>query len=127
MLQDAVEDLVMCDHSALVLEKAAPPEDPNVNYRKMVVDEEALPFEPESFDLVMSSLSLHWVNQLPGTFSQIMRSLRPDGVFIAALFGGETLFELRGSLQLGETEREGVGYCTSFESLTFSISNQLNR
>ena len=117
----------MCDHSALVLEKAAPPEDPNVNYRKMVVDEEALPFEPESFDLVMSSLSLHWVNQLPGTFSQIMRSLRPDGVFIAALFGGETLFELRGSLQLGETEREGVGYCTSFESLTFSISNQLNR
>ncbi len=98
----------MCDHSSLVLEKACPPEDAAVNYRKMVVDEEALPFEPESFDLVMSSLSLHWVNQLPSTFFQIMRSLRKDGVFIGALFGGETLYELRGSLQLGETEREGV-------------------
>nr|CAG4637176.1 EOG090X09JT [Ceriodaphnia reticulata]SVE73058.1 EOG090X09JT [Ceriodaphnia reticulata] len=107
LTQDAVEDLVMCDHSSLVLEKACPPEDATVNCRKMVVDEEALPFEPESFDLVMSSLSLHWVNQLPSTFSQIMRSLRPDGVFIGALFGGETLYELRGSLQLGETEREG--------------------
>lgn len=100
--------MVMCDSSALVLEKASTPEDTTIGCRKMVVDEEALPFEPESFDIVMSSLSLHWVNQLPSTFSQIIKSLRPDGVFIAALFGGETLFELRGALQLGETEREGV-------------------
>lgn len=98
----------MCDHSALVLEKALTPEDTTIDCQKVVVDEEALPFEPESFNMVVSSLSLHWVNQLPHTFSQIMKCLRPDGVFIAAIFGGDTLYELRGSLQLGETEREGV-------------------
>lgn len=110
----------MCDHSALVLEKALIPEDTTINCRKMVVDEEVLSssFEPESFDLVMSSLSLHWVNQLPSTFSQIMKCLRPDGVFIGALFGGETLYELRGSLQLGETEREGV--CYDFTTFLFN-------
>lgn len=98
----------MCDHSALVLDKASPPDDIEVKFQKMVVDEEALPFEANKFDLVVSSLSLHWVNQLPNTFSRIIKSLRPDGVFIGAVFGGETLYELRGSLQLGETEREGV-------------------
>nr|CAG4647216.1 EOG090X09JT [Megafenestra aurita]SVE92510.1 EOG090X09JT [Megafenestra aurita] len=107
LTKEAVDELVMCDSSALILEKASTPKDTSVVWRKMVVDEEALPFEPESFDIVMSSLSLHWVNQLPSTFSQVMKSLRPDGVFIGALFGGETLYELRGALQLGETEREG--------------------
>ncbi|KAK4023678.1 hypothetical protein OUZ56_009077 [Daphnia magna] len=106
LTKDAVDELVMCDHSALVLEKAFTPEDTTINCQKMVVDEESLPFEPESFNLVTSSLSLHWVNQLPHTFSQIMKCLRPDGVFIGAIFGGDTLYELRGSL-LGETEREG--------------------
>ncbi len=98
----------MCDNSQLVLEKAAGPEDEEVVFRKIVVDEEALPFEDESFDLVASSLSLHWVNQLPSTFAQIMRCLRRDGVFIGSVFGGDTLFELRGALQLAEMEREGV-------------------
>nr|SVE75247.1 EOG090X09JT [Daphnia dolichocephala] len=107
LTKDAVDELIMCDHSALVLEKASTPEDSTVNYQKMVVDEEALPFEPEFFDLVISNLSLHWINRLPDTFSQIMKCLRPDGVFIGAIFGGDTLYELRGSLQLGETEREG--------------------
>nr|CAG4641857.1 EOG090X09JT [Eurycercus lamellatus] len=105
--KDAVDELIMCDYSELVLEKASGPDDKDVLYRKMVVDEEALPFEAESFDLVMSSLSLHWVNQLPSTFAQIMKCLRKDGVFIGAVFGGETLFELRGSLQLAEIERKG--------------------
>lgn len=98
----------MCDSSEVVLEKAVLPEDDSIVVKKMVADEEALPFEPNSFDLIISSLSLHWVNQLPGTFEQIMKCLRPDGVFIGAVFGGDTLYELRGALQLGETEREGV-------------------
>lgn len=55
----------------------------------------------------MSSLSLHWVNDLPGCFSSIMRSLKPDGVFIASMYGGETLYELRSALQLAEVERKG--------------------
>lgn len=64
-------------------------------------------FEENSLDLVISSLSLHWVNDLPGCFARIKRSLKPDGVFIASLFGGDTLYELRSSLQLAELERKG--------------------
>ena len=106
--QDAIEELVMCDQSELVLEKALGPQDDSVKYRKVVADEESLPFEANTFDLVISSLSLHWVNQLPSTLSQIFNCLKPDGVFIGAIFGGDTLFELRGAMQLGEIEREGV-------------------
>lgn len=57
--------------------------------------------------MVISNLSLHWVNDLPGCFKTIMKSLKPDGVFIASFFGGDTLFELRSSLQLAELERKG--------------------
>jgi SAM-dependent methyltransferase len=61
----------------------------------VVADEEALPFADGSFDLALSCLSLHWVNDLPGTLIQIRRALRPDGLFLAALFGLGTLEELR--------------------------------
>ena len=63
--------------------------------RSLVADEEWLPFREESFDLVTSCLSLHWVNDLPGALIQINRSLKPDGLFLSALLGGETLHELR--------------------------------
>lgn len=53
------------------------------------VDEETIPFEDDTFDVVTSALSLHWVNDLPGTMVQINRVLKPDGVFMGALFGGE--------------------------------------
>eukprot|EP00118_Oscarella_pearsei_P007995 m.40247 g.40247 ORF g.40247 m.40247 type:complete len:315 (+) comp32931_c0_seq1:47-991(+) len=71
-------------------------------------DEEILPFARDSFDLITSSLSLHWVNNLPGTFSQIWNCLRSDGVFIGALFATDTLFELRCSLQLAEEAHGGI-------------------
>ncbi|KAF3852658.1 hypothetical protein F7725_006013 [Dissostichus mawsoni] len=73
----------------------------------VLADEEFLPFKENTFDLVVSSLSLHWINDLPGALRQIHQVLKPDGVFIGAMVGGETLYELRCSLQLGETEREG--------------------
>uniref|UniRef100_A0A8C6FUC6 Arginine-hydroxylase NDUFAF5, mitochondrial n=1 Tax=Moschus moschiferus TaxID=68415 RepID=A0A8C6FUC6_MOSMO len=73
----------------------------------VLADEEFLPFRENTFDLVVSSLSLHWVNDLPRALEQIHYVLKPDGVFIGAVFGGDTLFELRCSLQLAETEREG--------------------
>ncbi|XP_034045205.1 arginine-hydroxylase NDUFAF5, mitochondrial isoform X3 [Thalassophryne amazonica] len=50
---------------------------------------------------------LHWINDLPGTLKQIHQVLKPDGVFIGAMVGGDTLYELRCSLQLAEMEREG--------------------
>jgi SAM-dependent methyltransferase len=70
-------------------------------------DEEALPFAPESFDLIVSVLSLHAVNDLPGALVQIRRALKPDGLFLAALFGGETLRELREAFAAGESETAG--------------------
>ncbi|WP_200306915.1 methyltransferase domain-containing protein, partial [Paracraurococcus ruber] len=70
-------------------------------------DEEWLPFAPESFDLVVASLSLHWVNDLPGALLQIRRALRPDGLFLASLPGLGTLQELREALAAAESELRG--------------------
>ncbi|MCH8861764.1 MAG: methyltransferase domain-containing protein [Proteobacteria bacterium] len=69
-------------------------------------DEEALPFAPDSFDLVVSNMALHWVNDLPGCMIQVNRVLRPDGLFLAAMLGGETLKEMRAALMHGEMEVE---------------------
>ena len=66
-----------------------------------------LPFAPGSFDLVTSCLALHWVNDLPGMLVRINRMLKPDGLFQAALFGGETLTELRTCLMDAELEVTG--------------------
>ncbi|CAG7829806.1 unnamed protein product [Allacma fusca] len=57
--------------------------------------------------MVLSGLTLHWVNELPKTLFRINQILKPDGVFLGAMFGCQTLFELRCALQLGELEREG--------------------
>ena len=73
----------------------------------MVADEECLPFEPASLDLVVSNLSLQFVDDLPGTLVQIRRALAPDGLFLAALLGGSTLHELRDVLAAAEIETTG--------------------
>ena len=62
---------------------------------QLMFDEEALPFAPASLDLIVSNLALHWVNDLPGALLQIRQTLRPDGLFLAAMLGGDTLHELR--------------------------------
>lgn len=68
----------------------------------IVSEEDFLPFAANSFDLVMSNLNLHWVNDLPGALLQIKNVLRPDGLFLAALAGGTTLRELRECLMEAE-------------------------
>lgn len=73
----------------------------------LAADEEVLPFAPQSFDLVVSLLDLQWVNDLPGSLLQIRQCLKPDGLFLAALIGGDTLHELRSSLMLAEIEISG--------------------
>jgi SAM-dependent methyltransferase len=73
----------------------------------VIADEEWLPFAEESFDLVTSVLGLHAVNDLPGALAQIRRVLKPDGLFIGALFGGETLKELRVAFAAAEAETLG--------------------
>ena len=74
-----------------------------------VLDEEYLSkhFPENNFSAILSSFSLHWVNNLPSLLSQINSLLIPDSPFIAAMLGGDSLFELRTSLQLAEQERRG--------------------
>ncbi|XP_014770023.1 arginine-hydroxylase NDUFAF5, mitochondrial [Octopus bimaculoides] len=103
--KDMVGTLYQCDMSQGVLRKSAVSSE--VPTYKVLVDEEFLPFRANSLDLCVSSLSLHWVNDLPGTFRQINECLKKDGCFIGCIFGSDTLYELRVSLQLAETEREG--------------------
>eukprot|EP00041_Stephanoeca_diplocostata_P011505 m.190591 g.190591 ORF g.190591 m.190591 type:complete len:350 (+) comp18565_c0_seq2:339-1388(+) len=74
---------------------------------RVQADEERMPFRDNMFDIVVSNLALHWVNDLPGCLTQIKNTLVPDGVFIGSMFGGDTLYELRCSLQLAEIERLG--------------------
>ena len=75
--------------------------------REVVGDEERQPFAPASFDLVVSCLSLHAVNDLPGALVQVRRALKPDGLFLGCLFGGGTLGELRQALSIAESEVAG--------------------
>jgi SAM-dependent methyltransferase len=94
--------LVQSDLSMKLLRLAAQGGQP-----ALVADEEALPFAPESFNLVVSNLSLHWVNDLPGALLQIRHALKPDGLFLAAMFGAGTLVELRDALAEAESETRG--------------------
>ena len=73
----------------------------------VVADEEFQPFAASSVDLVLSNLSLHWTNDLPGALIQIRRALKPDGLFLAAMLGGNTLAELRHALIDAETAATG--------------------
>jgi SAM-dependent methyltransferase len=68
---------------------------------------ETLPFRPQSLDLVVSALAFQFANDLPGVLAQIRRALRPDGLLLAAMLGGDTLTELRQSFAAAESELEG--------------------
>jgi len=98
--RSGIERLIQCDISCAMVRAVKGP------YR-VVADEEWLPFAGERLDLVVSALSLHWVNDLPGTLIQIRRALRPDGLFLAAMLGGDSLTELRQALVRGESDLQG--------------------
>jgi len=72
-----------------------------------VADEEQIPLPEKSVDLIVSNLSLHWINDLPGMLSQCRRVLKNDGFFIASMFAEGSLQELRNAFVLAEEEREG--------------------
>jgi len=97
-----IETLVQCDLSPVMARAAASNGAPT-----LAADEEALPFAPESFDLIVSVLGLHWVNDLPGALIQIRHALKPDGLFLGAFLGGATLSELRTVLLEAELAEEG--------------------
>jgi SAM-dependent methyltransferase len=94
-----IETLIQADLSLRLLRQAGG--------RVLQLDEEALPFAPESFDLVLANLSLHWTNDLPGALAQIRHVLKPDGLFLGVLFGAGTLAELRTALMEAEIAETG--------------------
>ena len=78
------------------------------SFRRIVPDDtETLPLPPESIDLAISALAFQFVNDLPGVLAQIRRALRPDGLLLAAMIGGDTLTELRQAFAEAEAECEG--------------------
>lgn len=97
-----VQSMVAADTSAAFTAKAAAR-----GLEAVIADDETLTFPPASFELVAAPLTLHWVNDLPGTLAQIRRALSPDGLFIGALFGAGTLAELRSVLTEAESELTG--------------------
>jgi SAM-dependent methyltransferase len=99
LLASRVDALIAVDADPLALRDDAGP--------TIAADEEALPFADGSLDLVVSALALQSVNDLPGALVQVRRALRPDGLFLAAMLGGDTLTELRASFAAAEDEIEG--------------------
>lgn len=79
---------------------------PDFKLHRCIGDLEHLPIGERQYDAVTSNLALHWVNELPTVFKNINNILKSDGVFIASLLGGDTLYELRSSLQLAGMERK---------------------
>ena len=74
---------------------------------RVLAEAEALPFAPAAFDLVVSPLALHWTNDLPGALVQLRRCLKPDGLLLASVLGGETLDGLRRAFLEAELAEEG--------------------
>ncbi|KAI3422242.1 hypothetical protein GPALN_012772 [Globodera pallida] len=98
---------VQCDMSETMVGMSGKASEREFPTLSMVADEESVPFRPQCCDLILSGLSAHWINDLPGWFRRCLRVLRPDGAFIGGLLAGETISELRISLQLAENERLG--------------------
>ena len=90
---------VSCDLSARMAARAGGP--------AVAADEEFLPFAPASFDLIVASLSLHWVNDLPGALIQLRQALRPDGLLLASLPALGSFAELRAALAQAESALTG--------------------
>jgi SAM-dependent methyltransferase len=94
-----IQTLIQCDPAPAMAQRAGG--------LALAAEADALPFGEGVFDLVVSVLSLHWINDLPGALVQIRRVLKPDGFFLAALPGGGTLGELRAALTEAESEVTG--------------------
>ncbi len=99
MEQSGTEHLTMLDPAFIPLK--------NASQTALQAEIDRLPFAPQSFDMVFSPFLLHAVNDLPGALIQIRRILKSDGLFIAAMAGGETLYELKTCLMEAELRFRG--------------------
>lgn len=96
-----IETMLQADLSPAMLQRA------RRQGPAMIADEEWLPIRASAIDLILSNLNLHWVNDLPGALVQIRNALKPDGLFLGAMFGGRTLQELRDCLMRAELAETG--------------------
>ncbi|CAN6617816.1 hypothetical protein TRVA0_007S00870 [Trichomonascus vanleenenianus] len=114
LIQSRLGKITMVDSAKKMLYRDADPEqfpfNRKLNLERVVEDEENLDperFKPGTFDAILSNMSMHWINDLPGALNRIQSLLKEDGLFMASMLGGDSLFELRTSLQLAEMERYG--------------------
>lgn len=112
LIRSRLGHIIMLDSSKEMLYRDSDSKEFDFNTKldleRIQADEEMLNhpvLAPNSFDAVISSMSMHWINDLPGVFKKIEQLLKPDGMFMANMVGGDSLFELRTSLQLAEMER----------------------
>ena len=127
---DSSNNEVVKDENGIPFLQLSKEEKERCSTYKLVHDEEThpLPFPSGTFDLVLSSTSMHWVNNLPGLWKEIHRVLKPDGCFLFAMVGGRTLHELNTSLNIAELEREGgisphIGPFVDFSDVGSLLSN----
>ena len=104
---DAVRRVLAASGKVATIVAAEPDARHQTPALSVAADEEALPFADGALDLVVSALSLQFVNDLPGTLIQIRRALKADGLLLAALIGGDSLTELRDAFAEAESEVEG--------------------
>lgn len=111
VVRERLGEITMTDSSEVMLHRWSDEEYNNkLKVKKLVVDEETMEhheLHKRPFDAVISNMALHWVNDLPGVLKKINSVLKPDGLFMASMISEDSLFELRRSLQLAESERRG--------------------
>ncbi|KAG7929206.1 hypothetical protein KL934_005264 [Ogataea polymorpha] len=112
LVRSKIEKIYMVDSSQNMLDKyKSAPFNSMLNIERINTDEEAyshpLLMKKDMFNVIVSNLSLHWINDLPTVFKKLYNSLQPNGCFVGSMFAGDTLFELRTALQLAEMERCG--------------------
>lgn len=102
-----IQHLTQCDTIPCASPTLYSSSSPLVTSERVTCDFEALPFEKHSYDVVLSSMTLHWINDLPSTLIQIRDILKPDRPFVASMLGGSTLHELKTCFYLADMERRG--------------------
>ncbi|KAF7637289.1 hypothetical protein Mgra_00003255 [Meloidogyne graminicola] len=107
LISENVGCLIQFDMSDKMVKISKSAEEKEFPTLRFIADEELIPLRPECADLILSGLSVHWINDLPKWFLRCFKTLKEDGVIIGGLLAGETLHELRVSLQLAEMERLG--------------------
>ncbi|CAK5072964.1 unnamed protein product [Meloidogyne enterolobii] len=128
LIRENVGCLIQLDMSEVMVRASKSAEENEFPTFRAIADEELVPFRPECADLILSGLSAHWINDLPNWFLRCFQTLREDGVMIGGLLAGETLHELRISLQLAEMERlGGIGAHVSPFVEAQDIASLMNR